>query len=380
MANLIGTFLDRTGTALGLPEWNLSERFGVTSANSPNYMQSDPNSVLQPGMTVDQANQALQQKNTAANYTVPSKGTTSYVPSSTPAPSPTSQVPTEDPRIGEANNYFNQANQLLDQQVALLGSTQATALQGIENYTGQQKSAYQEALDRAKGLAGTQKNETLLNQRSAESENIRNFNNLNQQAMSRYGQGSSAGGALTEILGQTFLRTAGSLREKTQATFQKIFDYESQSERDYAASVKKLEEDKALAIQQNADKFQAGLLEIATMRNTNEQAKANLRIQVLTDNINRARELEDYSKQLKDSYDMWLAQQKVSAEQGWTYANDLYSQAVNANLFSQQGIQETTQPLASLGISPTTSNTQTSYYKQFNKDEDELKSINPWLA
>lgn len=286
-----------------------------------------------------------------------------------------------DPRLAEAENFFNQSNTLLGQQEDLLRATQATANQGVENYA---QSALEQALNQrtsAQKLAASQRNETSLNQRQQEAEAIRAYNNLQQQSSSRYGMGSSTGGALSEILGQTFLQTQGSLREKTQAMFQKIFDYDVQTEKDYNSSTNNIEKQKQLAIRQNEDKMREGLLQIATLRNENGLARTNLRIQILADNLQRARQIEDYSRQLKDSYDMWYAQQKVSAQEGWNYANQLYQNAINENLFGQQQIQQQNQPLLGLGTTPGANYHGQSQYRPWNKTEDELsKQTNPWLA
>ncbi len=86
--------------------------------------------------------------------------------------------------------------------------------QGQKTITGEQKE-----LEDALASQGQQLEKSG---QSAYSEAIRNLNSLFQTMASRFGAGSSTGGASSEIIGQEFLRNQGNMRQQLESGRQSI--------------------------------------------------------------------------------------------------------------------------------------------------------------
>lgn len=96
------------------------------------------------------------------------------------------------------------------------------ALQDVEANYGegtQQLGSEQADLEKALALQERQLNQGA---QSGYSDALRAYNALKQQGMTRYGGGSSTGGAIGELIGQQFMRTTGQARQQTENAKQQL--------------------------------------------------------------------------------------------------------------------------------------------------------------
>jgi hypothetical protein len=95
-------------------------------------------------------------------------------------------------------------------------------LSGVDTQYGQGKDVIaSEGADLEKSLAQQETNLNTASQSGYE-DALRSYNALKQQGLSRYGQGSSAGQAIGELVGQQFLRSTGEARNLTEQGRQQI--------------------------------------------------------------------------------------------------------------------------------------------------------------
>jgi len=134
---------------------------------------------------------------------------------------------------------------------------------------------------------------------SAYSEALRNLNGLFQTMASRFGSGSSTGGAAGEIIGQEFLRNQGKMRESlTQG--EQALSQESTKVKSYIADkVTQLGQWKREAIRSIDENFQNKMSEIAMRRGDIEANKTRDRIALLQDSVQRARDIQTRDQEFK---------------------------------------------------------------------------------
>jgi hypothetical protein len=113
---------------------------------------------------------------------------------------------------------INFLNQLAEEAA---GQKQTSLGELIPQEESQYRNISNEQSDLEKALA-LQGNQITQGAQSGYSDAIRAYNALKQQGMSRYGGGSSTGGAISELIGQQFLRTTGQARQATENARQQL--------------------------------------------------------------------------------------------------------------------------------------------------------------
>ncbi len=176
--------------------------------------------------------------------------------------------------------------------------------QGQKTITGEQKE-----LEDALASQGQQLEKSG---QSAYSEAIRNLNSLFQTMASRFGAGSSTGGASSEIIGQEFLRNQGNMRQQLESGRQSIASEGTKVKNYIGDKMGQLDSWKRDAVQKINDNFQSQMSEIALRRGEIEANKTNARIAALQNAVDQARQVEQRDKEFK----MGLAQFAIETMQG----------------------------------------------------------------
>ncbi len=202
--------------------------------------------------------------------------------------------------------------------------------------------------------------------RGAYADATRAYNNLVQQGMSRFGAGSSAGGAIQELVNQEFLRSRGKMGQQ-EVQGQQDLGMEQTKLNNYIAQKKgDLDTWKNDAILKINENFRSSMDEIAFRKGDIEANKTRDKIAALQSAVNQANEIKSANRQ----YLLGLAEFTVGQmqeQQGRAFTPQEVAGVVAQFLAQENQIfsQNTGgQPLAN-NISP---------FRQ-GKKEDELKGL-----
>jgi len=310
---------------------------------------------------------------------------TTTQPGSVPVQSPSvqqgpSEADLQNEMMNQINSMYSQSESILNDQTTNLGQQSELAKQGINLQRDQAERSYKSAYEEAQKLAEGQKNTLELSQRSAESEAIRNLNALQQQASSRYGQGSSTGGAVFEIISQEFLRNQGNIQAAYFNSLDKVNQFTSQAFQVFQNANQKLEEDVALKMQQVDQSFRDGLLQISMAKAQNEQAKSQARINLMQDALTNARNIANFKLESEIGLIVWKEQQRTQAQDAINYAKQLASEAEQNTFAGQSQIEDVRN--SSFLNNNTSSGLQAYNYKPRiqNRDDEFRQFSNPWLS
>ncbi|EKE05605.1 MAG: hypothetical protein ACD_19C00191G0001 [uncultured bacterium] len=279
----------------------------------------------------------------------------------------------------QIQSMYNENVGLFNAQEANLGSQKTLSEQGVQLQGTQAKSAYQLALDQAMQSSATQQNTLNQTKQSSDSESLRNFNALAQNAQSRYGNGSSTGGAVFEVISQEFLRNKNNLSVAFQNSLDKVFQYQAQSQQIHQSAVQKLEEDISMKVKEIDQAWKDGLLNIQLQRNANENAKSQARISLLQDTLANARNIQNYKIEAQVQLDTWLTQQKQTNSDALSYAKSLASQSEMNTLNSASDMQvQNNSSFLNYNDAKGTTAMVRPQAKKYPDDYEDFQ--NPWLA
>ena len=234
---------------------------------------------------------------------------------------------------------------------------QATeANKGIDEQAALSKSAYQNALDQAKGVYSTQKEDLNAEQLGMKSAGIRQYNAMQQQGMSTYGRGSSVGGALSELVSQEYLRTQGDLNQKYVGAVKVIQKAEQDATTQFTMAVQDLEQKIVQARRDIGTNLQTMLGEISLKKAALEDEKRMMRLNALQTAMANAQQLEaDRQSKLFD-LGLW----KLQRDEELGKANktlDALAQTTNTSIGSAKtSMNSTLSNFAAKGISTQNNN------------------------
>jgi len=129
----------------------------------------------------------------------------------------------------------------------------------------------------------------------------RDYNALIQQGKSAYGMGSSAGGAISELVRQEYMRTGGQMRQQVQEGIQQL-GLEATKLKTYISDKKiALDNWKMQAIKDINDTFKSGMNEIALRRGDIEANKTRDKMTLLQAAKDRVQAIADRDYQFKQN-------------------------------------------------------------------------------
>lgn len=351
--------------------WNSAYQSGFNSASRPtNSMYQDAiDQGYNRGLSDAQQRRTTTQSTPTSAAPVPTQST------------PNSSVPNIDSQqndlMNEINNLYGQSNDLFNQQESNLGSQRDTAISSVNAQGELGKKEYQSAYEQAMNSAKSQLNLLAQSKQSAQNEAIRNFNALSQNNQSRFGNSSSVGGAISEIVSQEFLRNQGQTRQAFQNSIDKVYSYEAQANQTYQLALEKLKDiaDKIAAVHQG---FQDGMLQVAMQRTTNEQARSAARIDLMRSALDNARAIQNYRIENQIKLDTWLQQQKQSSADALAYARQLATQAETNSFSNASGIQNINS--SSFLNNGSSGNAIANVYRPQQRSYENEDYLNPWLS
>lgn len=219
-------------------------------------------------------------------------GTSAPVPQSMPNMPPSQQVSSGggggEPDFGYIDSIYGPAMQVLSEKEAQAraGFGQAKAETG-QNYDTAIRQSQEQFKDVETGYQ-TKESEYGQTLRSALEEAVRNYNTLQQNASSRFGRGSSAGGAASEIIGQEYARQEGGIRQTYINEVGKLKNAWLAAQNEQKRNLENLNLQRAQALTQLERDLQDTISQISAARASTESAKAQAKYQALAEARSRA--------------------------------------------------------------------------------------------
>lgn len=197
--------------------------------------------------------------------------------------------------------YLNELNNIA-------GGLNTRAMENLQNveadYGQSEKVLTGEQADLEKSLA-LQGDQLIQGAQSGYSDALRAYNNLKQQGMNRFGGGSSTGAAISDLIGQQFLRTTGQARQQT-ANAQQQLGLEVQKVKTYIGQKKTdLDKWKRDASQMIRDNLASKLEEINLKRGEIESNKTAAKQDALRQAIADTRAIQQKDQEFKQGLATW---------------------------------------------------------------------------
>lgn len=310
-------------------------------------------------------------------------------PKTTPVPT-TPNIPVQQPSGPSESDLFNQETQQINEGFNALNNvygqqesnarSQADVAKGdITKAIELQKTDLTNAQEIAQRQLASNKNDTELSKRKA-TDSLRNdFNALNQSNQTRFGGGSSVGGALFELVSKTYLQNKGNIEQGYLKSIEKIGEEQANQNLQYQSALAKVNQAFNEEIHSIDSQLQDALTQIAGMRGQAEVWKRERMLGLLEQARQEAVAKQNYLLQVQDEIKLWKLQQNQSIADAIAYNKSLLNEA-STNI-SNQNSQISSYGSGLLGYSPTQStNTYASLYKKSGNNEDDLSSLNPWTA
>ena len=210
----------------------------------------------------------------------------------------------------ELEGAYQPAMDVLGQQEGYLRGAQPGALAGIEGQFGQREGeqkgdllSAQEQLAREEKTFTGQKEDVLASSR-------RLYEELRQGAKQRFGGSSSAGGAMSELLGREQMVQQGQTQRIFMDNMFQLNQTRAEVDRSYKQNIRQLNLAKDEAIRKSNEEFNTGLLQIATSKAGLMTEKGLRRLDLLTnlrDSVMKAQQTQiewtqklDYQKELAE--------------------------------------------------------------------------------
>lgn len=260
----------------------------------------------------------------------------------------------------------------LNELTNVVGLQRDTALSGLEQQKGSIKSAYEQAFGDARSVLGDQNVSLAQSQRSLQSEAVRQANAAQQQARSLYGNASSAGGALSEIIMQEFARTTGGLREKFTAGQLAIQREEQLTQRNYLTAIQEVDDKFLQGTKEINTEAAARLAEINMKKAELESSKQSMRQQILMDSVNNARTLQQYKTKALFDVGVWKVQRDEELGKANATLNQIVAQ-VKADVAARN--QSMTSDVSNSMLNWQPQNYANQMIRSTTRDDDPYKSL-----
>lgn len=192
----------------------------------------------------------------------------------------------------EIDSQYSNTMNYLSQLESNANSDYTSALDMTKQSFDQAKTHSQQTYAQNQKVYDTNQDEVNRATKSALSDAVRAYNALAQQRISRFGGGSSAGEAVGELANQEYFRQQGGIQETSLRNSREI-----QAARENLALIQKQFEDNLELEYQNEmsglkKELNNTLARIQGMRVETENAKSQMRLSAIQDNINRARNVQ----------------------------------------------------------------------------------------
>lgn len=268
--------------------------------------------------------------------------------------------------------FLDEINNMFSSSMNYLGQLEGNARSDYDQSVAQTGKAYDLALQNSQqsyalNQQALGQNQTDLDnsKRSALAEAIRAYNALAQQRISRFGGGSSAGEAVGELANQEYFRQQGQTEQAFMREANKLKMQMSEIAMKQKQYEDYLELDKQNQLTELKKELNNTLSKIQMERNATEQAKSQMRINVIQDSMNRARQINDATRERGATILDRLAE--LQAEKTGEY-NALYERAL---AYSSGDYFNTTNQFMGADLSQRSQGSAAYRFNPYSKNDDE---------
>jgi hypothetical protein len=323
-----GNFIDSIGTFLHLPEWNISEN--IAGGPTTNTSISNPIRYTQlPTTSEPTPTPRVTNPTITTSIPTPQRQTSGGVP---PVDMKFYQGWTDQNAINTdwANTWQSKAGsgggsstQNLNGEIDAVYNPLDAALNNYMAEMEKQRPVSIEEANNQAAISGNELDRSLTeyaqNRDSAQqglqgsydtaySQAVRDYNALKQGAQTRFGGGSSTGGAVSELMGQEFLRGTGNLRQTLMSGIAQAFTYYNNAAK--FVGDKKLELQTALAteVKKVNALYDQKRADIEAQKYQNESAKQAARLDVLREQMANTQNLANAKNAAELELGVWQQQ------------------------------------------------------------------------
>ena len=317
-------------------------------------------------------------------YTNPYTGKTSATPAGQPAPTKEQMLlgsyPSAD--IGDfdlnADDFMSEIESQYGSRIDYLKTAeeairlgQPEILEGIAADLRAGKSQEGTGKQKQLGILSGSEKEAQGRKEDVLASSRRLYDELRRGGIQRFGGASSAGGAMSELLGVEQQRQAGQIGREFSRAMDQISTQKADVESQYQSQLLQLDADNKNVINQANQEFRSRLDEINSNRLLASDAKSQARLGVLQELRDKMFSIQQQKTQFQQQLDMMKQEQVTSLD---TYAKQLQiSGAAGQQAGTQFGAATTTSPTSNItatGRQSTTPVGLTSAVGQINKDDE----------
>jgi len=273
----------------------------------------------------------------------------------------------------DISSIYQPQMQALDALIPFLDAQKQNEMGALSGEYDSSKSAYEQAYSRAKQQLGEQN--ITLDQSLQDSENKmrRDYLSSQQSVNARFGD-SGAGRAASEVILGEFLRGGGDVRESYASGQRYIIQQQRQTEEDFQNKIDGLEKSKIQAVKDIDLEYNERLHEINMRKADIESNKNAARIEALRAAVERARAIEDQSRQKLYDIASWNLERKAELGQSQKFLDDLTAEVMSDLMSRKQGMSDTaTGSFLSDGVAPVRQNIN--YRKPNTTSEDAYSDL-----
>jgi len=198
---------------------------------------------------------------------------------------------------------------ILDQASATATANSGLDLQSLDAMKTQQLTAAQRNQDLATGVYDTQEQKSQGTYRSAYEDAVRNYQALQQNRVSRFGGGSSAGLAANDIANQEFYRQQGKLGTSLQDAMTSITQARSKTMNDFLTYQDEIEMESANATRSIKKQLSDQLQQIGLTKAGYEADKTQRKIAALETARQQVAAISAQKANLVQQSQIWFQQQ-----------------------------------------------------------------------
>ena len=289
--NILGKAISTTGSILGLPEFGISE---AVTGQGP--------AISSQAVTRQPVPSALESAKTSyAN-----------MPTGTGTIQPTSNIDFNAPQAPSEGDFFAALDAEFNPAFESLNVTEQRAREDAPIAEDQIRTSYQQALGpleenriAQENLLGEQTRDVETGREDAISSARRQFQELTQANLARFGAGTSASGAQAELLGREIARSIGGTRRAATEALGKLQNEGVRLTEFVGRQKINLEQKMQDAIGNVQREFRDKIDEINSQRGQLESQKAQARQGVLVAARNRAFEIQDAADAFKRELELF---------------------------------------------------------------------------
>lgn len=327
-----GNFLDWAGTALNLPEWNVSEK---TAGGETQYTGTNPENRAQTQWLAQNQGAAYvdPRTGTSTQYGTPASGPGAFKSvvdqqqqqggggSGSGSGSPTAPEPEGvDNILKAAEEAYNSSMGLAGEVESNIRGSQAGVMDMINRNADENTTLAQNQYNRSDRQIATDTADTNTRFRNAIAAARQALSESMVGAGQRFGKASNIGKALGEYATVQFQKQAGQTRDTYERALTQLQYQKQQLEENFTATMKSINNYKQDAVFKAQQEFQSKLLEVAQMKDQAVQDKAARRIAALTSLRDSINAIKMQSYQFEQQL---YAQTQAAAQQWQAQANSL---------------------------------------------------------